>query len=500
MSESDFPNAGESHGASSVALPRWLRWLGAFAPADTSRGTASTSAPQGRPEVAMADTLWGPGFLQGARVPGGAGMGSVIERYNPDGLVRERGWAVYERMLRDDQISACLSIVSGAVSGRAWTLEISDDAQQRAALEFIRFNFAHTLTGTIRQLLDQMLTARVFGFALIEKVRGPVEWNGRPYWGIQAFKLRPAWGFTFRSDAYGNVEGLVQNRQGATAILDPKRFIHFVLQPEFDSHYGRSALIPAYEAWFGKHNVLKFWNIYLERMASGFLHGKKSGPLSPADHATLAQALANVQAASSLLTPDSVSLEYVTPPNTTAFQDREGSFNRAIARALLIPTHLGFTDQGSTGSHAQAAAQVDVFFWWIDALCTALEDAINEQVIRELVRWNFGDTPPPRFRFERRSPEQRRAIAKAWSDAVAAGIVVHAREDELRLRDLLDMPAKPGAGLSADVDDDMAPAEAVEIPTPITMPSPAAPSPVAGIPGGPSNPISTATEWVRVEP
>jgi Protein of unknown function (DUF935) len=460
---------------------RWPRWLG-------GRSATQQPAPpaqNGPAEIAVADTLWGPGFLQGGGISGGAYGGKFAERYNPDLLVREKGWAVYERMLRDDQISACLAIVNAAVSSRDWSLEVTDESAQGAALEFLRFTFDHALHGTIRQLLDQMLSARVFGFALVEKVRGVVDWRGRPYWGLSAFKLRPAWSFTFCSDAFGNVESLVQNQQGTRVELDPCRFVHFVFQPEIDPHYGRSALIPAYEHWWSKSNVLKFWNIYLERMASGFLHGKKSGPLAPADHATLQQALANVQAASSLLTPDSVTLQYVTPPNTTAFHDREGSLNRAIARALLVPTHLGLTDQGSTGSRAQADSQIDVFFWWLDALCTALEDAINEQVIRELVAWNFGDVPPPRFRFERRTPAQRREIAKAWADAVAAGVVVHAREDELRVRNLLDMPDTGGTGVSAaaDVDDGAQADQSTE---------------AKDAPIGPSNPISTATEWVRV--
>ena len=453
---------------------RWIRWLRRSVPAPHPGGTPAPA------EAAVSDTLWGPGFLLGGRG----------ERYNPDLLVRLKGWSVYERMLRDDQITACLSLVNAAVSSRAWSLEVADQAAQGRVRDFLKFNLDDVLRGTVQQFFDQLLSARVFGFSLVEKVYGPVEWQGRPYWAVTAFKLRPAWSFTFRTDPYGNVQSLVQDQGGARVELDPRRFVHFVHHADFDPHYGRSALVPAYEHWWSKNNVLKFWNIYLERMASGFLHGKKSGPLSPSEHASLQQALANVQAASSLLTPDTVTLQYVTPPNTTAFQDREGSLNRAIARALLIPTHLGFTDQGSTGSHAQAAAQVEVFFWWLDALCAALEDTINEQVIRELVKWNFGAVPPPRFCFERRTPEQRRQIAKAWAEAVTADTVAHAPEDELRVRQLLDMPLKPGAEAT------------VVTPVDGAVPAVAGASASAGMPPAagepPSNPLGTAREWVRV--
>ncbi len=451
------------------------------------RGSAPGPLPAGAPaETAVSDTLWGPGFL----------LGGKGERYNPDLLVRLKGWSIYERMLRDDQIAACLSIVNAAVSSRSWTFEVTDQGAQAQALDFLRFNLGHVLCGTVQQLLDQMLTARVFGFALVEKVYGPVEWQGRAYWALTEFKLRPAWTFTFRADPFGNVQSLVQNQGGALVELDPGRFVHFVHQREFDPHYGRSALVPAYGHWWSKNNVLKFWDIYLERMASGFLHGKKSGPLSPSEHASLQQALANLQAATSLLTPDSVTLQYVTPPNTTAFQDREGSLNRSIARALLIPQHLGFTDQGSTGSHAQAATQLEVFFWWLDALCTALEDTINEQVIRELVKWNFGTVPPPRFRFERRTPEQRRQIAQAWAQAVSAGTAAHTPEDELRVRQLLDMPVKPGADETLIVpgDADGPPLAGADEADPAAVSSTApASAPL------PSNPIGTAQGWVQVD-
>ncbi len=460
----------------------WTRWMQSAAPQPKASQPAAPEA-HATGEAAVSDTLWGPGFQA-------YGQG---ERYNPDLLVRLKGWGVYERMLRDDQIAACLSLVNAAVSSRAWTFDITDQAAQGPALDFLRFNLGHVLCGNVRQLFDQLLSARIFGFALVEKVYGTVDWQGRPYWALTAFKLRPAWSFTFRTDPYGNVQSLVQNQGGAQVELDPQRFVHFVNQAEFDPYYGRSALIPAYEHWWSKTNVLKFWNIYLERMASGFLHGKKGGPLSPGENASLQQALANVQAASSLLTPDTVSLQYVTPPNTTAFHDREGSLNRSIARALLIPMHLGFTDQGSTGSHAQASAQVDVFFWWLDSLCTALEDTINEQIIRELVAWNFGAVQPPRFRFERRTPEQRRQIAKAWVETVAAGVVTHTPEDEMRLRQLLEMPVKPysDTGIQAPIEED----------GPLAGSDPGLPGAVNALEsnGTASNPISTAEQWVRVD-
>jgi hypothetical protein len=430
----------------------WTRWTRRFAgappvgtppaPASGAIGSASVTpealAAAGPPdatggEVALAGTLWGAGTFIGARG----------ERYNPDQLVGQKGWGIYERMLRDDQVTACLALVNAAVSSRAWTFEVTDQVAQGPVLDFLRFTLNDVLKGTVRQLFDQMLSARVFGFSLVEKVYGPVEWGGRTMWTLTAFKLRPAWTFTFRADPYGNVQCVVQSQGGTPVELDPARFVHTVNQSEYDPLYGRSALVPVYEHWWAKTNVLKFWNIYLERMAAGFLHGKKSGPLTPADNASLQTALANLQTATSILTPASVSLEYVHPPTTSVFQDREASLNRAIARALLIPTHLGFTDQGSTGSHAQTAAQVDVFFWWLDALCAALEDTLNEQLFREIVAWNFGSVPAPRFRFERRTPEQRREIAKAWAEAVQAGTVTHSPEDELRIRQMLDMPIAP---------------------------------------------------------
>jgi hypothetical protein len=463
--------------------PRWPNWLGKLAalrnsapaaPAGSAVPAQGAAAPSSG-EAATADTLWGPGFL----------LGGPWGRFNPDQLVRQKGWAVYERMLRDDQVSACLALVNAAVCSRGWSFEVTDQAAQGPVVDFLRFNLNDALQGTLRQLLEQLLSARIFGFSLVEKVYGPVEWNGRTQWGLTAYKLRPAWTFTFRSDAHGNVLSLVQNQDGVPVELEPGRFVHFVFQSEFDPHYGRSSLVPAYEPWWAKSVVERFWNIYLERMASGFLHGKKGGPLSPSENASLQQALANVQAATSILTPDSVTLQYVTPPNTTAFQDREASLNRAIARALLIPTHLGFTDQGSTGSHAQAAAQVDVFFWWLDALCSALEDTLNEQLFRELVAWNFGSVPPPRFRFERRTPQQRRDIAKAWAEAVQAGTAAHGPEDEQRIRQLLDMPFKPSAdgGVSVPGEDG-----GPDFPVP-----PAAKA-------LPSNPLGTAAQVVRIDP
>lgn len=388
------------------------------------------------PQEPGEELAWADGLFFG-RVP--------LQRWNPDELVWRRGYAVYRRMLQDDQVRAVVALRRHLVTARPWHFVIDEaDGRQRACRDFLAHMLGTALRGTFRQALADVLTSQVFGFSLVEKVYGEVGWQGRTLWGVRRLKLRPPETFTFEADRHGNRTGILQQQGAAEARLPAERFIHHVNKPEADPHYGESDLRECHRHWWAKDNILKFWNIYLERMAAGFVHGRVNGPLSGAEREELKQVLQNLSTQTSVITPGSVELEMVTAPSTDAFERAVAARDKAIARALLLPSLLGYSEQGAVGSYAQSRTQLETFLLVAGAVAEGLADTLNEQLFAELAWWNFGLAEPPRFTFDPLSGEQKLQAARAWQQAVQAGTVTHTAADEAQLRSLLGFG--PGAG------------------------------------------------------
>ena len=410
---------------------RWLR-LGSQA--------ASGAEPPPRGEVAWADTLF---------------FGSVpLERWNPDELLSSHGATLYRRMMRDDQIRALLALKHAAITGRPWHFHVRDDSpEQQQCASFLRFQLEQNLSGTFGQAMGNLLTSQIFGFSVVEKVYDTLPWEGRTWWGLRHLKLRPAETFTFVTDAFGNLTGLMQNQGGRKVSLPPERFILHVNKPWVHPQYGESDLRECHRHWWAKENILKFWNMYLERMAAGFIHGRITGPLTAAEREELKQVMRNLNGRTSVITPGSVELQMVTAPDTDAFERAVAARDRAMAKALLVPNLLGFSEQGQVGSYSQSRTQLDAFFFVLGSLADSVADTLNEQLFRELARWNFGLADPPRFVFDPLTDDRKRELAQAWREAVSAGAVTQTPADERRTRELLGYPPAPNAPAGHDQED-----------------------------------------------
>jgi hypothetical protein len=396
-----------------------------------ARGAARPETRQGR----SGELAWASGLFFSA-VP--------MERWNSDDLIARHGAGIYRKMLHDDQLRALLALKQALIAARPWRFEGTDNSPGHArCTEFFRFVLDHQLEGTFGQALQNILNSQARGFSLTEKVHARVTWQGRTYWGLRALKLRPPESFTFETDAHGNRTGIVQEQAGRRVPLPPERFIHHVNKPEVDAQYGESDLRECYRHWFAKENILKFWNIYLERLAAGFVHGRVSGPLTPSERDDLKQVLRNLSAQTSIVTPASVELSMVQAPSTDAFERAVAARDKAMAKALLVPNLLGFSEQGQTGSYSQSRTQFDTFLLALNWQAENLADTLNEQLFRELAQWNFGLGDPPRFAFDPFSAEQKREAAQTWAEAVQSGIVTQGPADESRTRELLGYPPPP---------------------------------------------------------
>lgn len=369
-----------------------------------------------------------------------------LRAYNPDSLVGRKGLSVYDDMAMDDQIKFCLSLKKKGVVAPGWVIEpASEDPRDVEIAEFVEYAL-NQMADTVETALTGVLSALSYGYSVTEIVwkqyeRGP--YSGMI--GLDRLKGKRPHGFMFDVDQFGNLkpDGLLQTTLGAKeARLPVDKFIIYSYQKEFANHYGSSDLRSAYRAWLSKDNIIKFWNIYLERFGSPLAVGKYN-TADPNAKNTLMTILSNLQNKTSIVhKTNDFDISYLEATRRGA-ADYESSLNfhdRAIARSILVPDRV-FT-AGEVGAYSQSQTHFDVFLWALESLRSEISETVmQEQLIWRLVDLNFPDVEEaPRFKFNPLTAEQRVQLATTFADAVQKGAVKSTFADEKHIRETLQFP------------------------------------------------------------
>lgn len=374
-------------------------------------------------------------------------------KYNPDLLMGARGFTIYKKMMLDEQVKAVVHFKRDAVTARQYYFEykssVLTEEEQNRRISIFNESIS-VMPGSFVDGLNAIMSAMYSGMSIVEKVydqKQLLSVDGKTWVVLKALKLKPFETFYFYIDEYGNVERLVQRVSFAENEIDMSRVIHFVCQPDIDLYYGQSELREAYRAWFSKDHIIKFRNIFLERMAGGmaWIETEKGVTIQTGSkvHADLMDILNNIQTKSGILLPSGLKLNIQWPTGKNDnYEAAIASDDKAIAKALLVPNLLGISEQGNTGSYAQSQTQLEAFLWTLDKLALRLSEVLNEQLFKELGDLNFGDGLYPKFCFHPISESMKYNLITKWKELVSVGAVEPTDTDESYLRELLKFPEK----------------------------------------------------------
>jgi len=373
-------------------------------------------------------------------------------KYNPDELIGRMGHKVYAKMMLDEQLKAVVVFRRNAVTSRGWAFEFDDDAKKELSEEEqehrirVLTRMVNRVPGAFRKALNGIMAAQYQGFSITEKEWEAFEYDGKTYWGIKRLAQKPFETFSFHDDEFGNLVRITQEQNGKRQEIDPKRVIHYVYNPEVDEFYGQSELRAAYRDYFSKDVLTKLENIYLERMAGGLVWAERkdgaAGRLSPADALALQNVLSHIQTKTGIMMPDGYGLNVEGPTSTDAFEKAINRHDRGMAKALLMPSMLGLTDQGNFGGFSQAQTQQEGFLWMLDSEAADLAECLNEQLFKEACEYNWGDGLYPSFYFKPLSKSQTYSVLDVWNKLIQSGTVEASDTDETYVRKLLEFPEK----------------------------------------------------------
>lgn len=372
-------------------------------------------------------------------------------KYNPDDLIGRQGFGIYKKMTRDEQIKAVVKFKRDAITSRDYYFEldhekygISEEEAQRRI--HISEEYIEQMRGSWMDVLNGIMTAIQYGFSMSEKIHTQIEVNNLTYWGIDRIKLRPFDTFKFDPDKFGNVENVYQEIGTSKNPIKLKDFIHFVVNPDVDEHYGQSELRECHRSWFSKDTIIKFRNIWLERHAGGFIvitpEGDREIIIGSQEYIELTNLLNNLRTSAGIILPSGLKIEQFHPSNNVAFKEAIEDYDMSMARALLVPNLLGVSPQGKHGSLSQADDQLEAFMWTLEADNQRLIDTLNEQLFRSLGEVNFGDNAWPRYRTKPISGKRKMEVINVWKELVTSGAVKHSDADEAHLRELMEFPER----------------------------------------------------------
>lgn len=257
------------------------------------------------------------------------GLNAKQERVLPwaiDDISSNFGDDIYERMLKDPQIAACMQVYKSSIieEGASLSSPIDDpdhpDVELSKALNQAAIEMLDNLMTPLDQVLDNMLDAVAFGNKVGELVWDFQNIDGDTRLQLIGIKPKPRLTTAFVVDAYMNLLGLlyqsptkpfttvsgtsfVQASNFAPAdILPLEKFVVLTFRPHDSDPRGTSILRPAYKPWTIKQQMYPEYIKYLAQFAGPSMIG-----YTPEDSEQLptTDALANPDAdQSESLTPE----------------------------------------------------------------------------------------------------------------------------------------------------------------------------------------------------
>lgn len=363
-----------------------------------------------------------------------------ITPYNPDDLALKKGGIkIYDEMMRDDQVKALYYLKVRTRLSTGWSIQpASEDPRDVEAAEFVRW-VLKAMRGTLESDLRDILTAMRYGFSVSELVweiidRGP--YRGKV--GLRAIKGRKPHNFDFDVEENGDVkpDGIIHRLPGGDVRYPVNKFVLYAYNNEFGNPYGESDLRAAYRSWWSKNVIIKFWNIYLERFGMPTVVGryKAAGAIGPIgaggvatskDQETLEDIIDKIQTATGITLPDHLRIDLLEAQRQgeAGYEKAIEKHNTMIARSMLIPAKMGFTEEES-GSYNLGEKHFDLFMATISDLGRDLEEAVmGEQVIRRLVDYNFQVDAYPQFKFGEMTKEDKAKAMQEFKEAIGAGVL-----------------------------------------------------------------------------
>jgi SPP1 gp7 family putative phage head morphogenesis protein len=350
-------------------------------------------------------------------------------------------YRIYDQMRLDDQVSVCLQMKKDLVLGAGFSFH-TKDVNQKIIVDDLTRAFDEDVLTPFDEQLEEMLTAYEYGHSCSEKIFRLRPDNSLTF---SELKTRQPNTWLYETDDKGNVISYKQRGMAGNGdiVINPNAILHYVNKRRFQNPYGESDLRPAYQAWFTKIEITKYFAIFLEKAASPIPIGKYNPSVSKQIKEELLSILKKFQTKTALVVPKDMDVDFLeTKNNGEVYRAAINIFNMFIGRCLFVPDLLGFQgDETSGGSYSLGKEQMRIFFMHLARRRKYCEKIINKHLVFPICVYNHGVSDTyPKFKFNPITEEAVYDAIKLWTEIVKTNSFKPTDDEINYVRNLLNFP------------------------------------------------------------
>lgn len=308
-----------------------------------------------------------------------------------DSVLRNRGGdlQIYEVVRSDEEVKSAFGQRQSAVVKCEWRVDAG--GERRKDLQAAEWLQQQLKKARWDNVTEKMLFGVFYGYAVAEIVYGVDE--GKI--GISAIKVRNRRRFRYGKE--GELRMLTQAAMFEGVPCERPYFWDFCCGADHDDEpYGLGLAHWLYWPVLFKRNGIKFWLTFLEKFGMPTGLGKYGPDASAAEKQALLSATRAIHQDSGVIIPDGMTLELIEAARsgTADYKTLHDTMNAAIQKATLGQTASTQGSPGKLGGNDELQGEVrdDIIKADADLVC----ESFNEQVVRQLMAWNFPDAELPR--------------------------------------------------------------------------------------------------------
>jgi SPP1 gp7 family putative phage head morphogenesis protein len=367
--------------------------------------------------------------------------------YTPDQLVSKRKIDIFNKMMLDEEISSSIEMLKVIRLSSGWTVNpASDDNIDKEVCEFIKWNLEN-VEGSFTDDLNEIMGALEMGISINELVLYEIpEGKYKGMIGLKAIKSKNPKYFNIYVDDFDNI---MENGVVNISALDYGRqyptdkFVIYSFNKRYENVFGTSRIRTLYDLWFFKQVVTKAWGIYLEKFGHPFTVISYPKTVDDVTKRYLMEVLRQIRLEMGILKPEDVKLDLIESSggSSSMFLDTIRYINDQIRKTVLGQTLTRETT--GVGSYSLGKVHFDILLFYEEQLGEDVATkAINNQIIKRLVDYNFDVSEYPKFEFNPLVQEDISAIIDKYYAGVREGIIKPIPEDEEKIREWLHLPKR----------------------------------------------------------
>ncbi|AYP68710.1 hypothetical protein BpsS36_00004 [Bacillus phage vB_BpsS-36] len=321
---------------------------------------------------------------------------------------------VYDKMMKDGQVRAGLTMIKLSATARGFTIT-GDDEETRKYAEFIDHNFEQ-LRGNMEDTVGEMLSAMEYGYSATEKVFDYKD--GKIV--LKKLKTLDPHSIRVKTNKFGDIEYIKQSIGSKQIKIPAQKILWYAHDKRFGNPYGNSILRTAYKHWFIKDKMYRFSNIAYERYGTPLLVGQVQ---DAKDVNKMTALLRKINGMTGLAISGGDKVEAIQGSNAD-FVGIIEHHDRKIMESMLVPPMLLGLSRGQSGSYALSGSQFDIFMIRLEALQRDLKALIEEEVIRPLIDLNFPNVKRyPSFNFKPIADKDIEKMARVFQMMIQLQVV-----------------------------------------------------------------------------